>query len=197
MTKDLYSFAAEYFRVRRALRDDASREERVWVNGPSPSASSELMDLLDVDPTEAWHLTLALIERAPGEEALAYVAAGPLEDLIGRHGRGFADRIVAEAQANARPSDRPQLRLGLEYAPGRCSIEAARPARSARPRVLGRGAKRDQARRRAEPEDTLASAAGEGGAVHVTLTNADRSSWMTSRFSPRSRTTSGGTVLED
>jgi hypothetical protein len=59
-------------------------------------------DLRREDPEEAWQVTLQLIAAAPDGDALSYVAAGPLEDLIKDRGDQFIDRIEAEAAGNAR-----------------------------------------------------------------------------------------------
>ena len=99
MSRDLDSFAAEYFRLR--LADDASRAERL-ARLENPSVHEELDDLVDDKPGKAWELILALVERAVTDEDLAFVAAGPIEDLIGRHGGSFCDRIIGEARVNAR-----------------------------------------------------------------------------------------------
>jgi hypothetical protein len=112
MTRDLDSCAVDYFASMRAIRDPASRADRIAAMSRPPGAAEQLRDLLDVHPAEAWRLTLGLIERAESNEALAFVAAGPLEDLIREHGGAFADRIVAEAHTNER------LRKALNYAWG-------------------------------------------------------------------------------
>lgn len=54
-------------------------------------------DYLSSDPDHAWRLTLQLIASAPTEEALAYVAAGPLEDIL--YARG--ERYIAEVERRA------------------------------------------------------------------------------------------------
>jgi uncharacterized protein DUF6869 len=53
---------------------------------------------------DLWLVCLDMIAAVPeGNDAvLAYAAAGPLEDLIGRTGKEFADRIEAVARQNAR-----------------------------------------------------------------------------------------------
>ena len=57
-----------------------NREEDWW-------AWQEVTDLVTQCPEkEGWEITLALIEKAPSKKALAYVAAGPLEDLMSYHG---------------------------------------------------------------------------------------------------------------
>jgi hypothetical protein len=48
---------------------------------------------------------LALVELAPDDAALAYVAAGPLEDLVREHLERFADRLVEQARRDPRFRD--------------------------------------------------------------------------------------------
>ena len=53
-------------------------------------------------PEEVWPIIVALVDRAPNDEALGFVAAGPLEDLIRRHGQQFEDRLVERARRDRR-----------------------------------------------------------------------------------------------
>jgi len=46
---------------------------------------------------EAWEITRAAIEKAISNEELAYVAAGPLENLLHMHGPAVIDRVEQEA----------------------------------------------------------------------------------------------------
>ena len=59
------------------------------------------------DPDEGWELTRVLVGMAGSDEALAYVAAGPLEDLLRRHGPAVIGRVEDESRRN------DQLRLAL------------------------------------------------------------------------------------
>lgn len=65
---------------------------------------SRLLDQLIFEgrPEDAWPLVVELVEQAPSEDALGYVAAGPLEDLIQQHGDAFADRTIERARADQR-----------------------------------------------------------------------------------------------
>jgi hypothetical protein len=47
-------------------------------------------------------VTCLLINKAPSDEALAYVAAGPLEDLLAFHGPAVIDYVTVAARADAR-----------------------------------------------------------------------------------------------
>jgi len=58
-------------------------------------AREQLDELISDAPERAWPLICEIIRRiAPADEdILAYVAAGPLEDLLARHPHAFIDRI--------------------------------------------------------------------------------------------------------
>ncbi|HEX4784511.1 MAG TPA: hypothetical protein VH350_09235 [Candidatus Sulfotelmatobacter sp.] len=66
------------------------------------SAVREVDTLVRDDPAEAWEVTRILVNTAPSDEALAYVAAGPLEELLHRHGSVLIDRIGEESKGSAR-----------------------------------------------------------------------------------------------
>jgi len=120
MTPDLDGFVSEFFRVERALRDDAPRSERLWNEQTvNDNASSQLDDLIGSAPDEAWRRILVLIARAPDHEALAYVAAAPFEDFIAAQGDQFADSIVAEA------SSKPCVSLALDMTWGWTTVPAS------------------------------------------------------------------------
>jgi|ERR1700682_643434 len=59
-------------------------------------------ELLEPDPEAAWAMILELIDRAPDDEALLYVAAGPLEDFIMFHAAVYIERIEGLARTNPR-----------------------------------------------------------------------------------------------
>ena len=64
-------------------------------------ATQLLNCLIEERPNEAWEHILALISQAR-EESLGYVAAGPLEDLLSRHGLAIIDRVEETATSNPR-----------------------------------------------------------------------------------------------
>jgi hypothetical protein len=65
-------------------------------------AVREVDTLVQDDPTEAWEVTRILVNTAPSDEALAYVAAGPLEELLHKHGSVLINRIEEESRGSAR-----------------------------------------------------------------------------------------------
>jgi hypothetical protein len=66
-------------------------------------ASDELDELVSDDPERAWPLMCEIIRRISPEDddILAYVAAGPLEDLFVRHPHAFIDRVEHLARHDA------------------------------------------------------------------------------------------------
>ena len=81
----------------RAASAEASSadDESFW-------AVEAMWDMVARDPEGAWSILLELIERADGDRALAYIAAGPLESLLVAYGEGFLPRVEAEAGRNAK-----------------------------------------------------------------------------------------------
>ena len=65
-------------------------------------ATKLLFDKISNGPEVAWELILELIEDRPEDEALGWVAAGPLEDLLCEWGPVFIDRVEALAGSNDR-----------------------------------------------------------------------------------------------
>ena len=70
-------------------------------------AIDEVDTLVLRDPERGWEITRTLVNRALTEEALAYVAAGPLEDLLNHHGAAVMVQIEQECLTN------DHLRLAL------------------------------------------------------------------------------------
>jgi hypothetical protein len=78
----------------------AKRNEDAW-------AFKQVDEMVGRDPDGGWSITLLLVNQASSNEELAYVAAGPLENLLKKHGLAVMDRIEEEACRNDR------LRLAL------------------------------------------------------------------------------------
>lgn len=57
---------------------------------------------------DCWRVILRVLAQEPPEKVLGILAAGPLEDLIERHGALFIDRIEEEAKID--PAFRELLR---------------------------------------------------------------------------------------
>lgn len=70
-------------------------------------AFTAINELVFQDPERLWLLTREMIQRTTDEEALAYIAAGPLEDILAYHGNEFIERV--ETQARRDPNFRKAL----------------------------------------------------------------------------------------
>jgi hypothetical protein len=77
------------------LRQWAHRRDEDWW------AFGTVCDLVRSDPEKAWELTRILVQKAESNAALAYVAAGPLEDLLEIHGPAVIDRVEDESRKHA------------------------------------------------------------------------------------------------
>ncbi len=64
-----------------------------WRSEAFGSATQRLVDAIVDEPELAWTLVVDLIHTAPTIEALGWVGAGPLEDLMCDHGPHFIDRV--------------------------------------------------------------------------------------------------------
>ena len=65
-------------------------------------AFSRVVDIVEDSAQDGWRVTRALIDRAPDQAALAYVAAGPLEDLLACHGPETIDEVLEAARTDAK-----------------------------------------------------------------------------------------------
>ena len=64
-------------------------------------AAEELESLVWDEPERAWPLICEIIRRATEDDILAYIAAGPLEDLLVRHPQAFIERVEGLARQDA------------------------------------------------------------------------------------------------
>jgi hypothetical protein len=88
-------------RLVSAYLDHAEAVSLHGYKGELPPAYEEVEDLVRRDPEAAWPIVRDLVRRAVRDEVLAYIAAGPLEDLLCFHPHAFIDRIEALAGQDA------------------------------------------------------------------------------------------------
>lgn len=60
----------------------------------------QVEEIVRRDPDEGWLLVLALVDAARNHEELMYVAAGPLEEFLIRHGQRKLADLTAAAQGS-------------------------------------------------------------------------------------------------
>jgi hypothetical protein len=65
-------------------------------------AFEEVSEIVRHDPETGWEVTTILLEMAATDEVLAYVAAGPVEDLLTKHGPIVIDRLESLARGDER-----------------------------------------------------------------------------------------------
>lgn len=65
----------------------------------------EVDELARADPMTAWKVVRALVDAAPSDDALSYIAAGPLEILLRMHGETVVSRIRHDAERNERVAE--------------------------------------------------------------------------------------------
>jgi uncharacterized protein DUF6869 len=78
------------------LRDYKSKKKE------DMSSWERVNELIQNNPDEGWAITCLLVNKATSDEALANVAAGPLENLLHVHGLAVIDRVEDESRKNAR-----------------------------------------------------------------------------------------------
>ncbi|HVR66881.1 MAG TPA: hypothetical protein VMT98_09580 [Verrucomicrobiae bacterium] len=61
-----------------------------------------LDELIDAKPDSAWALILAILARDESTPTVELLAAGPLENLLSKHGQAFIERVEAETRTNRR-----------------------------------------------------------------------------------------------
>lgn len=65
---------------------------------PESWASDRMMDLIFGEPETAWQVIDLIWRLDHSDKVLADLAAGPVEDLLARHGEAFIDRITLLAR---------------------------------------------------------------------------------------------------
>ena len=85
--------ADAWIRMTKAEPGSQVYEDNFW-------AFEVLDDLLSEDPEEGWLTILQILQQDQSPSIVENLSAGPLEDLLARHGSAFIDRIEAEAARN-------------------------------------------------------------------------------------------------
>ncbi len=93
--KELIEAYFDHWRATKANPQSPAADELFW-------AWDEVTDLVTRSPTEGLRITMDLIHAAPSTEALMYVAAGPLEDLLSEFGEDVIADIAALAPEDAK-----------------------------------------------------------------------------------------------
>ena len=65
-------------------------------------ASARMYALIEGVPELAWTLIVEMIDRAPSDNSLGFLAASPLEDLLSKYGPAFIERAESLAAENSK-----------------------------------------------------------------------------------------------
>ena len=68
-------------------------------------AFSKLVDLVLDEPEEAWEIVLEILRNGHHPRVLEALAAGPLEDLLSKHGPTFIERFEEQAKQDPQFKD--------------------------------------------------------------------------------------------
>jgi hypothetical protein len=93
MTQDEISRTADAWILYWLERGSATRESSQW-------AFKRYRDLPDSDPDAFWQLILTVHRKDQSPAIQEVLSAGPLEDLLARHGQDFIALVELEAAAD-------------------------------------------------------------------------------------------------
>ena len=89
-----HNLADAWIRFHQLPKKSIARGELEW-------AWEQLDDLCRTAPDAAWQVIQEIIARDKSDGNLAYVGAGPFEDLLVHHGARFIDRVESCARSDA------------------------------------------------------------------------------------------------
>lgn len=87
--EELDNLADNWIRYWYAPKDSAEAEATAWA--------TDLYDLEYDDPETLWLLILNIHRKDQSARVQEVLSAGPVEDLLAKHGERFIDRVEAEA----------------------------------------------------------------------------------------------------
>ena len=90
---ELDDIADAWIRLHHLPEGSEEHERNFW-------AFMRLSKLTRDDPEPAWRVIEKILERDTSDVMLSNVGAGPLEDLLVRHGARFIDRIETRAKSD-------------------------------------------------------------------------------------------------
>ncbi len=88
-------FVQSWMTIQDSLAGTEPYESNFW-------AHEELENMCETEPTDAWEVILALVDKAKSDALLQAIGAGPLADLMTLHGEDYISRVEREAASNAR-----------------------------------------------------------------------------------------------
>ena len=91
---ELGALAADWVLYWQAPEGSVAREQLRY-------ACDREYDLVREEPGVAWRLILAILRLNSSSEIQEVLSAGPLEDLLAKHGEAFIGHVEQEAKSNA------------------------------------------------------------------------------------------------
>src|SRR5450755_1670546 len=88
---DIASLATAWVRYWKAPDGSAEKESLFWVSGKE-------WDLVSDSPADGWRLILAVLRFDGSTQIREVLAAGPLEDLLVKHGDAMIESVEHEAR---------------------------------------------------------------------------------------------------
>jgi hypothetical protein len=89
--REIHEISQTWIAMQRLPESSQERNTKFW-------AFERLSDLVQENPEEAWNVIEAMRRLDGADSILANIAAGPLEDLLVRHGDKFIDRFEVLAR---------------------------------------------------------------------------------------------------
>jgi hypothetical protein len=90
---ELNDLAENWIAFWKATEDSQERTNLYWV-------MDREYDLMQDEPEQVWQLILAVLKRSDSNEIQEVLSAGPLEDLLAKHGDAIIESVEAEAKLN-------------------------------------------------------------------------------------------------
>jgi hypothetical protein len=87
---ELDRLADDWIRYHHATKGSPEREESAWT--------TDLYELEYHDPETLWLLILAIHARDQSARIQEVLSAGPVEDLLAKHGERFIERVESKAR---------------------------------------------------------------------------------------------------
>lgn len=92
-TDGLNNLAKAWIGYWQAPKDSEVQGEFEW-------AVDQEWDWVREEPEQAWLLILAILKLNNSAEIMEVLSAGPLEDILAKHGDAFIERVESEATSN-------------------------------------------------------------------------------------------------
>lgn len=90
---ELIKLAEGWIAYWNAPENSQEREALSWVGDKE-------YDLMQDEPGQIWLLILEVLKRNRSDRIQEVLSAGPLEDLLAKHGEAMIDKVETEARSN-------------------------------------------------------------------------------------------------